>query len=181
MKERKRKRREQRTKESIKSILFKRRFTHLTNGDTKRLQRRWNSISLTRHPLKFHPDQRDHIFESIYIPLRSVNKYLCGYLYIYIYLHLLYIYIYIKYRIYHHVWRRCLAVKSANAYIWYPVSRDREAWADPKPIFWQLFHEFVSAALGFHSSRLAYGITRQRRYIATTAFSFVTRILLYST
>ena len=84
MKERKRKRREQRTKESIKSILFKRRFTHLTNGDTKRLQRRWNSISLTRHPLKFHPDQRDHIFESIYIPLRSVNKYLCGYLYIYI-------------------------------------------------------------------------------------------------
>lgn len=100
---------------------------------------------------------------------------------IYIYIYIYYIYIYIKYRIYHHVWRRCLAVKSANAYIWYPVSRDREAWADPKPIFWQLFHEFVSAALGFHSSRLAYGITRQRRYIATTAFSFVTRILLYST
>lgn len=86
----KEKEKEQRTKESIKSIPFKHRFTHLTDdGDTKRrLQRRWNSISLTRHPLKFHPDQRDHIFESIYIPLREqifmrIRVYICACVYVY--------------------------------------------------------------------------------------------------
>ena len=151
----KEKEKEQRTKESIKSIPFKRRFTHLTDdGDTKRrLQRRWNSISLTRHPLKFHPDQRDHIFESIYIPLREqIFMRICIYIYVCVC-----VYMYIKYRP-PRLEKVFSAVKSANAYTWHLEKRG--------PILSQYFHNFSTSLylrpiLGF----TAYGIIRQRRYV----------------